>query len=1065
MKSFDCLDPHQSIEGTIFLEASAGTGKTFAIEHIVCRLLLEGRSLAEILITTFTKKGVRDLRKRIFSCIEDNLSLLENGDALPHYLANISNRNEAILTLKNQMALLNEAEIHTIHSFCYRCLSEHAFEAGFTLDDEDPESEKKKEEVHTAILDTLRTTLDDQEFSPAQLMRLMSHFQRDTQKLVKKIAQILDQDHPICSYPSYSSLRSQYEKALQEIDLPDLQQILHNLLPHHKKCCDRQGNPHSPFLQQIAQLSDFEALIKASPSIFDVLTPDNQKGKEKIYYPDVLTQLRPIVKKAADPLITFMRLAQKAAPRVEKISLKNPNTLLDEMCTRLTHQAFCQKIRGRFSSIIIDEFQDTDPKQWKIFHSLFFHYANPFVVVGDPKQSIYAFRGADLATYLQASDAFSHHYRLVTNYRTSKNVIETLNDLFDEQHVPGLFTFEKETPSLFHHTINPGKQEMPNSGIEVWISQTSEEAIIEAMSEEIKMLITEKGWRLSQIAILVKDRFQAERVTQCLEGHFLPLHTSATQNLTEMPAFSFVEMTLKLREQPRNTSLFNQFLSHPFVGWPLDALVTDLRDPALSSAMMQFFSLVEEYRNEDAPTFLRALLQKKFGDRSLLENCVQKVEDYHDLMQVIEIIFSQSRTHPLKAIATLKKRSEEGDLSLKRRSVADEEALSLLTMHMSKGLEFDVVFPLGIMAPTKTKQEFATTSSHQLGRFSATDPESQKHLLKLDCEKMRLFYVALTRTKVKLYLPFLLTKMNTSPQLGSASCAQLYLTRLIAQAPLSHLQTYAHIPSLSIEAALESLKQFHLSIRNIDHHPVRHYQNQLPPSSPVLPPEKSVQLCEPIRRIASFSSLAKPHHSSFSINEDEKVLPHGPLTGTLFHLLFEKLIETGKTHPWDATYIDTFLKQELHSTHLVNWKDTVYELITTAFHTDLGGFQLQDIPPDQMLQEMPFLYDFDHHLTIKGFADLFFMYQGRFYLLDWKLNRLPDYTPKTLQCVMEDNDYLMQAQLYTEAVKRYTKTLFPDQDFEDLFGGAIYFFLRGGDEGIYHVNKESLDSVVLGGLR
>ena len=147
MNSFNCLDPDQKIEGKIFLEASAGTGKTFAIEHIVCRLVLQGVSLKQILITTFTKKGVRDLRRRIFENLSKTHALLKSGAPLSNYLEKIEDRNETLLKLETNLSIIEDAEIHTIHSFCFRMLSEYAFEAGIPLNQDDPESEEKQNEV------------------------------------------------------------------------------------------------------------------------------------------------------------------------------------------------------------------------------------------------------------------------------------------------------------------------------------------------------------------------------------------------------------------------------------------------------------------------------------------------------------------------------------------------------------------------------------------------------------------------------------------------------------------------------------------------------------------------------------------------------------------------------------------------------------------------------------------------------------------------------------------------------------------------------------------------------
>ncbi len=1016
MESFNCLDPNQPIEGTIFLEASAGTGKTFAIEHIVCRLLLRGIPLEKILITTFTKKGVRDLKRRIFENIKKMAAQLDG---------------EARLILENQRGQMENAEIHTIHSFCYRCLNEYALESGISFSGGDPESEEKRQEVFKAIFDTLRTTLDDTEFSPGQLLRLMSHFQRNTIRLVEKIADFLESNPQLIPYQPYSVLRKQFDELIPSISKDDL----YLLADAHKKCANRAGDLFAFVTEQIEGCDDFEKLISTTPSIFELFTPSNlKKGKEPpLQNQRAFEALQALVLEAQDPLITFMRLAQKAKERVDLVAMKNPNYLLDAMETRLDHPPFVKLVRSRYVAVIIDEFQDTDPKQWNIFSSLFLSYVDPFVVVGDPKQSIYAFRGANLSTYLKAKASFKHHYRLNTNYRSAKPIIETINRLFDESTTQGLFTFEEDPLSLTHEPILAAREE-PGQ-VTALISCESEENIIHYIAHEICRLKVDENRSLDTMAILVKDRFQAQRVAEILSEKKIPLLSSATTNLIETQAFRFIELAFRLFENRRDTSLFNQFLCHPFVGRPFERLTTDLTHPDFVEALTKFAQV----------TTLPELLRQTFEERPIIDIIAQNQDHYGDLLQSIETIFTLNRSNPLSAIESLKSTLSP----IKRRSLCETEAVQLMTMHMSKGLEFDVVFPIGIISPTKFKQEF-THTKEKTKRFSSDDPDSIKQIADLDREKMRLFYVALTRAKTLLYLPFLLEQNKSAPKWGSASPADLFLARLIADEPLSLSQTYERMCDLPLETLKKALN---LPTILVDKQPLPlPLPLPLPSSSPLSLPQLILNESRP--RIASFSSLATPSHTELTAEVNENTLPPGPITGNLFHLLFEKIIELGLYHPWNPSLIEPLIEKDLLHTPLCNWMSEVKELVQAAFHTPLLDFCLSDVDPKMMLQEVPFFFSATDELDLKGFADLVFRHQGKYYILDWKLNLLSDYTPATLEQAMQAHDYTRQASLYADALKRYTSVIHPDCHFEELFGGSIYFFLRGKEHGVIHLIEQ-----------
>src|ERR1700733_933837 len=177
LKTFNVLDRHLDIHRNYLLEASAGTGKTFSIENIVVRLLLEGKmlSLEKILVVTFTRAAVRDLKNRIRANIEKALNfLISKPHVGPDYLLKICEEGEASTTfarrrLEQALLIFDQAQIFTIHSFCARALSENVFESNMRVDSVLSDEPLSRTMLLGIIKDFFRTEIRPEIYSPAQL--------------------------------------------------------------------------------------------------------------------------------------------------------------------------------------------------------------------------------------------------------------------------------------------------------------------------------------------------------------------------------------------------------------------------------------------------------------------------------------------------------------------------------------------------------------------------------------------------------------------------------------------------------------------------------------------------------------------------------------------------------------------------------------------------------------------------------------------------------------------------------------------------------------------------------
>lgn len=1078
MQPFDCLDTNLSLQGNYFLEASAGTGKTFAIEHVVCRLILSGMSASEILLTTFTKASTRDLRLRIYETLKNTDTLLaKEMDDAPSYVKEIEDKRAARLLVKNALSQIDEMHIFTICSFCYRMLSEYAFEANIDFHLEDPENEEKKGQMALAVLDVLRTTVDEDRFSVAQIQKLMASFNKEVPRFVRKMVSLLEQDAILPEdFIPYQDYLSVFLEELKDIDPEKLQSDLHLLAPLYKKVCKKDGEIHEFVQNQFIALAnkDLETLIRAPLSIFTLFQEENLKQKKQfdrsnLFYPNLLKKIAPIVEEASNPQLIFLEMAKMAKGRIQEREITNPSFFLEAMLNATEIETFRDHLRKQYRALIIDEFQDTDPLSWKVFHTLFFGQVELFLVVGDPKQSIYAFRGADLQTYLRAKNTFSKTYALTTNYRSSKEMIHILNTLFSEEKVPGLFSFSKDSSSLHYYAIQAGKKDPGGLSVHFPIFsgpakprgpfptiEMEEDLIFPYLAREIQAL-TKEGFDLGDIAILVKDRFASARLLDYLQKEGLSVLSSATSSIQETEAFSLLSTLFQINQNPRSINLIKQALIHPLISWPTETLTQGIQNSEMQQLIVLFSELKITFEQKGISMYLRHLLDMPFPERPLIEIIAKDPDSYSDIMQIIGLVLESNQEDPLEALEEIANKEVDENPELKRKPLMEETSLSILTSHMSKGLEYKIVFALGIGSRTTTKLDLIKDTKGHLRIFKEEDHNCKEALVASDMEKMRLFYVALTRAKERLYIISPIDTNEKEPHFGSASPIELYFARLLSPTFLEYDALYKAIPYLTPEKIASHLKKIEISSEIIS--TVEMQKEEL---EEIVVDIKNPVLLEPLEKrvqFLSFSSMPNPNqpleHSKIEPTENE--LPFGPEIGSLFHLLFEKIIEEGIYYLGDDLDLQAFVEKELIATPLFDWREEVFTLIQKAFTTMIAPkeeepFCLKEIPPSSLIQEMQFSYPVKkNELFMKGFIDLFFHHNGKYYLLDWKLTRLPSYTKETIESAMKEHNYFLQAEIYTKALSLHlqNQNLLP---FEDHFGGFIYFFLRGQENGLYHFN-------------
>ncbi len=1119
---FDVLSRELDVFGHHFLEASAGTGKTFAIEHLAVRLLIDGDSpfsIEQILVVTFTRAATRELKLRIRRNLSNVKEALLKGESSIDYLNAVLEKGEiatkaAIDRIDAALICFDSAQIYTLHGFCHRVLKEFAFEANVSLEVSDPEKQEHLFLLEQLVRDHLLENVTAPHYSPFQIKSVLKKNKSESRKMVSSLCQLISSGKEIALISSHSELLELFLKEvrkLPQIDREDFKADLSLLLPQYKQMTDVEIPSQIDLLAEILSSKEcskeqFDSLL-IKDFFLEKMRDDNKKIKAKfpepssLHYPGLVEKLRisllGFLEIARDPARTFLRLAkdlqEKASDFLEKREKLSPDALLLKVQEALQSPIFARCVRQKFRAAIVDEFQDTDPVQWDIFQKLFLSNVDGLksavCLVGDPKQSIYAFRNADVYVYQGAAKAMGESSKkyLDTNFRSTEPLVNALNLLFSRakggwmdlpktretlEVIPvksgaGLPFDEMETPVEFFVAIDKKGRSKSFPTAEMFESK-----VFPYLAAEIHRLHTEKGIEYHDIAILIKDRFQGKSVIDYLKRCGIPVSAKRGGLITETTAYHALKEALAAACAPFDLGRLKTALGGPLIAWKDEDLSKEAKDLSLLEAKAKMQLLSQVLFEQGFGPFFQSLLSTAWGPSRvpLLQELFSRGELplYLDLRKLSELLIEEEIERGLKGesfLTYLEEIALEAHLDESRLKVASREekgSVTVMTMHMSKGLEFEVVFALGLASRRKPSEQLVIKDAGRsiVTLFDANDPASQRALEEQDAEKMRQLYVALTRAKRRLYIPLMIEEDNKGLELGEASPSELFFSRLIGH-PSDHADLYRIAGSIEGPLAiniLESLSPL-ISYRVLQETP-EFTIPKIEAQSTLLVAPSPLSLPSYNEQILSFSSLAKKEHSAETIKLplDAPLSPHtmpfGSDTGILLHSLFEKIFKRGLHHPLQESSISEALDEEIAYSPLEAWRPVLLPWAIEILKKPLITFSLSDVPKEQLCQEMEFFFR-AHQGMMKGFADLVFEFDGKYYLVDWKSNYLgpadEDYTQEKIAEAMHQHQYYLQASIYTEALERYVK-LFDTRPFSEIFGGAIYYFIRG--KAIFHFIPE-----------
>ncbi len=1088
-QNFSAVDPSFAIYGSFLLEASAGTGKTYAIENLYLRFLLEEEGskasckLEEILLLSFTKKAARELKNRVRE--------------------NIRRRVDEEKDLKKRRLLLRafysfeKAEIHTIHSFCYRMLSTYAFASHFPLESQNFELDGTA--LEEKVFDCLRFLSFSKDYLAFQIEILLKSFS-SVEKLVSSLAKELAEEKTLLVSLSFQEAKRSFCAALsslQEMPQEFLRKSFSSFLKAHKKTTDRQSNlleelkeALEEFLRQLGKKDafDIEKLLRSFAKLSSVCVSSHLKVKidpEALrFFPiweEFLTKAKEPLNFLIQPNHLFLRLLsdcqQLLSKGREEEDFLSPDAILKTMEKALEQSSFLAAVRKRYRVALIDEFQDTDPLQWSIFSNIFSGESKHIYLIGDPKQSIYAFRSADIYTYLRASQWIGEEkrYSLSCNYRSESSLVDALNAFFlrakDFLALPALKSFLPYPLVSSSGLVKPPSWQDERASLHFFTAEekgistslpsvaTEEEQLFPFIANEI-IHLEKQGIKLDEIAILVRDRYQAFRLKQFLQNASIASSLDRANNLANSRSFLLFKLLLEAVYSPSDLAKLKLCLLSPFFALEAEKLAA-----MKTEQLLDFIKYFQEQKTllelKGLYVFFDQFLQSslKPGGESPLERLFKSEGGallYQELLHLRNFfIRKEAELGSLKSfVENLKELKEEDRAALEMHSKSFS-AVRIMTLHISKGLEFSIVFALALISRTSLKERMILERREEKSFFIPAEEGTEaylKHCEELDAEKSRQVYVAMTRASLRLYVPILLAKKK-SARFGTASPMELFLARAISR-PSSYEDLYEKllaIESESVESFLESLKkEAKISFSNSFLDKVLGRKKREDSPFPVFftPKLKSSSSYS----LQSFSTLSKTvhsrPHSKQSLEEVEQdlsihAIAKGKESGILLHEIFEQLPHLDK------------VSERIQKSSLVSYQAAIEGQVELILQKRLfkDAFSLKELAPKYWMKEQEFFYQKSEQV-LTGFIDLIIAHESKVYLIDWKSNYLGPsaacYSQEAMEEVMRESDYFLQEKIYREAVE---KLLSLKKGW--LFGGSLYCFLRGispdSDTGFYYL--------------
>jgi exodeoxyribonuclease V beta subunit len=523
----------------------------------------------------------------------------------------------------------------------------------------------KTTELLDVIKDFFRTEVRSEIYSLYQLDSILQN--QSVDQLGIDLFRLIRKGMPIAEMPTYEEQFQNFLTAIvklkQTVRFP-LQEIVDSfevLAPKRRNySSEHEKVMHFKSLLEQTHWTkhDFEFLIRTGLTWLQLVTEKKKKSAQAPthivdFFDSVQKELYPIIEQARDPMVTYGRMASYLQKFLKEHLKEEEKFTTDDILTAvqeaLSNSQFVAKIQQAYAAVIVDEFQDTDPIQWEIFRRLFLNQNDICLyLVGDPKQSIYGFRQADIYTYLSAATALGkkNHFSLATNYRSQALLVSALNTLFSNENSPGLMDLPHTDSSLEYLEVSPNQTVQTPVLSDSWksihffianqneekrnhfpLKEYESESFFPFIVQEIQRLHKCDGISFSQFAILVRDRYQALRLMAYLKQWGIPFIGQSSTNLADSPALGAMIEILNAVDNPQDASAVRTALGGKILGWDHMQVLSLEDSEQLEKILSQFFVLKKMLMQSGFAAFYQEFLQSAWNsERSVLEKLLLQDE-------------------------------------------------------------------------------------------------------------------------------------------------------------------------------------------------------------------------------------------------------------------------------------------------------------------------------------------------------------------------------------------------------------------------------------------------------
>ena len=1257
--------------GASLIEASAGTGKTYTIVNLYIRLLLghgcEPLGVEQILVVTFTNAATGELKERIRQRLRKAYLDFFARASKDTFIQQLIDQSDNVELDCQRLALaskqMDEAAVYTIHGFCHKALTEHAFESGamyeqsFILDE--------SEWLKIAAEDYWRkhvVTL------PQHTLQLLLKHWTTPDAMIKGIGRLLSQHAtPHQTKDIDSAIKSVDQYAQQVTKLK--RWWLSNDVSLQLSKANLNGRAK---LGKLPTLQDMQAFCKSDLLQIDfdktgwqLFSPEQiakaaKKGSEDLSHLDFsqFEQLQSMLLRCQQNLI--LAFSQHAMSVVsanlkshkDMLHLLSPDDLLTGLQRAISQQAgtddntLANTIRQNYPAALIDEFQDTDPVQFEVFQGIYGvsqqepdlgpsdnnsgensfdnnsklsteikHGADfknnsstiskdssgtiskdssstlskdssstlskdssrlskaCWIMIGDPKQAIYAFRGADIFTYIKAKEWVDNkrHFTLATNWRSAPKLVNGINQLFEnsrkgflfEQSIPfypvkagqdfeGLTVQGKVVESLdFQHLCS--SENLPISASDasnqLAIATANQISHWLQLAQTDQAQIKNRAITAGDCCVLVRNRNEAQVIKNALSAVNVASVFLARKSVFATQIAADVLRLLKALSQPTDERLLKAALMSElftFNAQQLDTLFND--ESSWQDVLEQRFYWHQTWQKQGLIRAINQVLQHFDVEQGLIKHQPDGLRRVTDLRHLTELLQQQSlqlvgEAQLIHWFESCLLEPDHNSDNQQIRLESDANLVQIITLHSSKGLEFPLVF-IPFASSYKTAQQALYHNDEQ--QLEVDFLIQEQNLQKADFERLaediRLFYVAVTRAVYYCSIGVWNISLGKSKKVSGFGQSALGCLLMSAKdQPDSHTQEHAEvaITDQHISQRIQALSaKCDLSYRHFTQAQSESPQGLASQDSDAeLPKLKALNLTRSVSRawrLTSYSAISSQQvhldmpapgqdegqdqvlNLLLNQAQDEALTEQSSLNSELAQnpFSFERGANAGSFLHGVLENIDLQKPEQLAEVITQQsiwfgigeeWHDCLENWLTdvllTPFNveaeaeqvpetnTQTPSISLSKLSAKQVKVEMEFhmplhevkVSDFNRIINqyskqhkrdyqfeqlngmIKGFIDLMFEFEGKFYVADYKSNHLGDcydnYHYSAMEQAMTGHDYHLQAILYTLALHRWLKYKLPNYDYHTHIGGAYYLFIRGMSQtepgnGVYFVLPE-----------